>query len=126
MGDFRDLPTNIPKNQADRFLGKSTLVGIARNTLARLWWAVEKLGADDAATVTRNQEDFVAVFERFYGLYEPAASAAVGRFSTSSLSDERQRQAANWLTQTIPTTVIEALDKQEVEAILDESIKSDS
>ena len=125
LGDPKELPADLPESKARRFLGKSTLVGVARNTFARLWWAAEGLGNYDAARkVTSNQEDFVAVFERSYGIYRPAAAAAVSRFSSSSLSDDDQRKAAKWLQQTIPTSVIEVMTRDEISEILDESIEN--
>lgn len=115
----------LTSSVVDRFLGKATLVGVGRNTLARLWWTAEELqDYDMARTVLSNQEDFVAIFERRFGLYPPAARAAVAKFALPELSDPRQREAAKWLQQTSVTTVLEALQESEVGEILEESINA--
>lgn len=117
------VPGEIKDSTAGHFLGNSNMVGIARNTFARLWWTAEQLGDYDEARVAfSNAEDFVAVFERLYGLYLPASKASLTRFSDPDLSDDDQREAAKWLQQNLSTTVLESLDEARIGEILDESL----
>lgn len=115
--------SDVEAKVMDRFLGNSTLAGVAGNTFARLWWAAEQLGDyEKARLIVSSAEDYVGILERFYGIYEPAAEAALGRFSSRSLKEDDQREAAKWLQQNLATTVLESLDEAQVGAILDESI----
>ena len=77
------------RSLVERFLGASTLRGVSRNALARLWWCAESLhtGAEGyhlARLVLAKQDLFQAVFERDFGLYPPAARACVRYFVDGS------------------------------------------
>lgn len=104
-----------------RYLGSSTLNGVSRNTLARLWWLGETLGSDGNYDLARKavavQDKFQAVFERTFGLYPPAAKAFVERFD--SLGETEVRDRAKWLQQCGSTTLIESLTADEIGAIID-------
>lgn len=105
-----------------RFLGRNSLNGISRNTLARLWWAAEQMrdGEDysPAREVIKNQDRFQAIFERRYGLYPPAARACLESFQ--GLSEDEVRNAARWLQQCLSTTVLEHLSEAEIGVLLEE------
>jgi hypothetical protein len=119
-----DVETTLTKALSTRFLGKPSLNGVSHNTFARLWWTAEELhdGDDygDARLALRNQETFAIVFERFFGIYPEAARACLRRFD--GVPEDERRRAAKWLQQCLSTTVLEALDADEVEAILDEAL----
>jgi hypothetical protein len=105
-----------------RFLGRSSLNGISRNTLARLWWTGEQMRDGDSYSLARdaidNQDRFQAIFERRYGLYPPAARACLASFR--GLSEGEVRDAARWLQQCLSTTVLEHLSEAEISALLEE------
>jgi hypothetical protein len=105
-----------------RFLGRSSLNGVSRNTLARLWWAAEQMSEGDDYSLARaaveNQDRFQAIFERRYGLYRPAARACLKGFQ--GLSEGEVRDAARWLQQCLSTTVLEHLSEAEIGALLEE------
>lgn len=116
-------PTTITDSVLSRFAGTASLVGVSRNTFARLWWTAEQLGGDyDLARLALSRQDmFQAIFERLFGLYEPAARGALSRFPTAS--EDAVRTAARWLNYVGATTVLEMLSEAEVALILDESLK---
>jgi hypothetical protein len=106
----------------ERFLCRPTLRGISRNTMSRLWWTAEQLGGDYelARQALSNQDMFQNTFERFFGMYPPAARACLDRFK--GRSEGEIRAAAKWLQQCASTTTLEALDQDAVAAILDEAL----
>lgn len=105
-----------------RFLGRSSLNGVSRNTLARLWWTAEQMSDGDDYSLARdaveNQDRFQAIFERRFGLYTPAARACLESFR--NLSEGETRSAARWLQQCLTTTVLEHLSEAEIAALLEE------
>lgn len=105
-----------------RFLGRNSLNGVSRNTLARLWWTAEQMSEGDDYSLARdaveNQDRFQAIFERRYGLYLPAARACLESFQ--GLSEDEVRDAARWLQQCLSTTVLEHLSEAEISALLEE------
>ncbi len=105
-----------------RFLGRSSLNGVSRNTLARLWWTAEQMsdGGDysPARDAVENQDRFQAIFERRFGLYPPAARACLESFR--NLSEGETRSAARWFQQCLTTTVLEHLSEAEIAALLEE------
>jgi Family of unknown function (DUF6339) len=104
-----------------RFLARSSLNGISRNTLARLWWAAEQLDDYELARKALFRQDlFQNVFERFFGIYPAAARACLDRFD--GRSEDEIRAASRWLQQCASTTVLEGLEESEVAAILDEAL----
>jgi len=104
-----------------RFLCRASLNGISRNTLARLWWTAEQLEDYDLARKALSSQDmFRNIFERFFGVYPPAAKACLDRFD--GRSESQIRAAAKWLQQCASTTALEALDQDAVAAILDEAL----
>lgn len=121
-----DVGAALGTAMSRRFLGRNSLNGISRNTLARLWWTGEQLHDGDnydlARTALSNQDMFQAIFERFFGIYPAAAKACLARFPDRR--EEEHRKAARWLQQCLSTTVLEALSEDEVGAILDEVLVS--
>jgi hypothetical protein len=104
-----------------RFLCRASLNGISRNTLSRLWWTAEQLGDYDLARqALSNQDMFQNIFERFFGMYPPAAKACLDRFG--GRSEAEIRTASKWLQQCASTTALETLDQGDVAAILDEAL----
>jgi hypothetical protein len=105
-----------------RFAGSPSLNGVSRNTFARLWWTVANLDNDYAlARVALSRQDmFQAVFERFFGLYPPAARAAVRRFD--GRKEGEIRTSARWLNYAAATTVLEYLDEEQIGEIIDEGL----
>jgi hypothetical protein len=107
---------------AARFLGRTSLNGVSRNTLARLWWTAQQLQDDGDYTLARRaiekQDRFQAIFERRFGLYLPAARACIECFS--ELGEQETRDAARWLQQCLSTTVLERLSQEDVASLLAE------
>jgi uncharacterized protein DUF6339 len=105
-----------------RFLGRSSLNGVSRNTLARLWWTAEQMSEGDdyslARDAVKSQDRFQAIFERRFGLYPPAARACLESFR--NLSESEVRDAARWLQQCLSTTVLEHLSEAEIGALIEE------
>lgn len=88
--------TELSSGTAERFLGRPSLVGVARNALSRLFWCVETL--DDASSdyeltkrMLGRQDLFVGVFEREIGLV-PAVARACAR-TLPDLSEDVRRIA---------------------------------
>lgn len=110
-----------------RFLGSSSLAGVSRNTLARLWWTADRLRDGDDYSLARqaleNQDLFQNVFERFFGVYPPAAKACLDRFRGRGADDIRR--ASRWLQHVLSTTALEALTQDDIAAILDEGLSGD-
>lgn len=117
-----EVSTSLSDSIVRRFLGTPTLLGVSRNTFARLWWTAEHLEGDyDLARMAiARQDPFQAIFERLFGLHLPAARAAIRAFQGRSEADARR--AARWLNYAAATAVLEALSEDEVTAILDESL----
>jgi hypothetical protein len=117
-----EVPTSLTDSMVRRFLGTPTLVGVSRNTFARLWWTAEHLDADYdlARRALARQDPFQAIFERLFGLHLPAARAAIRSFEGKS--EAEARRAARWLNYAAATAVLEALSEDEIAAILDESL----
>ena len=104
----------LTRSEADRFLGGPSLVGFARNALARLYWSADALvqDPDDSSlvpTLLGNQDFFVGVFERRIGLYPPAAQACAIALADSSESERRNVLAR--LNFVLSTSVMEELDR---------------
>jgi hypothetical protein len=119
-----EMGSSMTVTLSGRFLGKSTLNGISRNTLARLWWTAEHLRDGDDYELARlalsNQDTFQAIFERFFGIYPPAARACLDRLPPHG--ERERRMAARWLQQCLSTTVLEALSLDQIGEILDEAL----
>jgi hypothetical protein len=114
-----ELETALSSSMVRRFAGSSTLAGVSRNTFARLWWTAQALDGDyELARFALSKQDmFQAVFERQFGLYPPAARAALERFR--GLSEVDVREAAKWLNFAASTTLLEALDQGDIDEVLD-------
>jgi hypothetical protein len=117
-----ELETILTDSLARRFLGSPSLVGVSRNTFARLWWTAEHLDGDYdlARRALARQDMFQAIFERLFGLYPPAARAAIRKFDGRAEDDIRR--AARWLNYSAATAVLEVLDESAIEQILDQSL----
>ena len=122
MPASHELSASLTDSMVRRFLGTPTLVGVSRNTLARLWWTAEHLDGDYdlARRALARQDAFQAIFERLFGLYPPATRAAIQRFN--GRSEAEVRRAARWLNYAAATAVLEGLGEAEIAAILDESL----
>jgi hypothetical protein len=104
-----------------RFLARSSLNGMSRNTLSRLWWTAEHLGDYELARrALSNQDMFQNIFERFFGMYPPAARACLTCFHERPAA--QVRAAAKWLQQCATTTLLEALDEAAIRSILAEAL----
>lgn len=108
-----------------RFLGSASLVGMARNALARPYWTLETLldGAqsrDDAleltAKVLETTDLHLNLFERLVGLHPPAARAAVRVLA--DLKQQERRDALVRLNHLATTTMLERLGEREIEEML--------
>ena len=117
-----ELAGALTDSMARRFIGTSSLAGVSRNTLARLWWTAEHLEGDYelARRALSRQDMFQAIFERLFGLHPPAARAAIEAFDGKS--EDEVRRAARWLNYAGATAVLEALTESDIRAILDESL----
>lgn len=103
------------------FLGSATLNGVSRNAAARLWWCAEAMqDADSGYALTRqalaNQDLFVAVFERKFGIYPPAARAAVSELAGKT--GKEIQAAARRLNHFLTTQAAEVLDQAAISSLL--------
>ncbi len=115
------LRDSLTSSMGPRFLARSSLNGVSRNTLARLWWTAEELDDYDVARRALSSQDmFQNIFERFFGLYPAAARACLDRFE--GRSEAEIRAASRWLQQCASTTLLEGLSESEIGAILDEAL----
>jgi hypothetical protein len=114
-----ELEAALSPSIVRRFAGASSLSGVSRNTFARLWWTAHQLEGDyDLARFAVSRQDmFQAVFERLFGLYGPAAAASLGRFR--GRSEDEIRDAARWLNYAASTTLLEALNQDDIKELLD-------
>ncbi len=121
-GDTSDSPADaLAKSDtlSERFLGSSTLHGVSRNSLARLWWCAETLyseqdGYDLARQALARQDLFQAVFERQFGLYPPAARACLRRFGNGNVSEREWRDGTRRLNHYLTTIVLESLSEEDI------------
>ena len=116
-----DLAQALKPALVGRFLGNTTLNGVSRNTLARLWWCAETLWSEDdqyelVHLVFRRQDLFQAVFDREFGLYPPAARACVGVLHEAN--EQQWRNATRRLNNILTTTVLETLNEGDIRSIL--------
>lgn len=115
------LDQHLTTALGSRFLGGSSLNGVSRNALARLWWTAESLRDGDdyalAELAFARQDAFQAIFERFFGLHDASARACLDRFRGRPPGE--MRAAAVWLQQFASTTVLEVLDVEQVCEVLD-------
>lgn len=109
---------------ARRFHAANSLVGLARNGLARLYWTVETLadGADPqeaeelTSQVLQNADLHLNIFERRLGLHPATARAAVR--TLANLGEDGHRRALRRLNQLATTTVLERMSEAEVAELL--------
>lgn len=117
---------NIPREDltqslAGRFIGSGTLNGVSRNALARLWWCAESLYSElDGYRLAREalkiQDRFQAIFERYFGLYPPAARACIRQYESASQKDWRDGTLR--LNHYLTTIVLETLSEDDVTELL--------
>ena len=106
-----------------RFLGTRSLKGISRNALARLWWCGETLytpeeGYSLAQQALEDQDLFQNIFERQYGLYQPAARAYLRTLGDASRAEHRD--AARRLDHYFTTISVETLNESDIVALISE------
>ncbi len=125
-GSVPDSPADVlAANPAlsDRFLGDSTLHGVSRNALARLWWCAETLRSDQdgyglARQALARQDLFQAIFERQFGLYPPVARTCLRRFGGDDVSEREWREGTRRLNHYLTTLVLESLSEDGILDIL--------
>lgn len=124
------VPANYDQALADgdmprRFLGSASLVGMARNALARPYWTLDTLldGAPSreealelTSKVLQTTDLHLNLFERLIGLHPPAARAAVRVLA--DLKQQERRDALVRLNHLATTTMLERLSEQEIEEML--------
>jgi hypothetical protein len=119
-----ELSRMLTHAMGGRFTGAASLNGVSRNTLARLWWTAQTLGAQEDYDLARralsNQDMFQNIFERFFGISPVVARACVRRLDGESPGDIRR--ATRWLQHCASTAVLESLDEDGVTGILDEAL----
>jgi hypothetical protein len=118
-----DSPEELSASERGRFLGSSSLNGVSRNALARLFWCGETLWSEDrgyelARKALERQDFFQAVFERRFGLYRPAARAAVLKLANTK--EQVWRNSLKGLNFCLSTMVIEAMDEESITNLLEE------
>lgn len=121
-----EIPATLTHAMGTRFMGGSSLNGVSRNSLARLWWTAETLREGEDYDLARlalaRQDRFQAIFERFFGLRPVVAKACLRRLAEES--EDNTRKATKWLQQAASTTVIEYLDEPAITTILEEALVS--
>ena len=101
-----------------RFLARSTLGSIARNSFARLWWAAETLDADYdlARKAVGNAQLYVDVFERRIGLSSAIATACV--IELADRDEGEVKNACRRLQQRAKTTKLEFLSPDQLRILV--------
>ena len=120
-GAVPDRPSEVLTDSlGERFLGTSTLRGVSRNALARLFWCADALHSGEDYSLTtqalENQDFFQAMFERAFGLYPPAVRACLEVLDRAS--ETERRSAARKLNHYLTTITLEALDENDVRHLL--------
>jgi hypothetical protein len=119
----RSLPSEerVGGALAGRFLGSNTLHGVSRNALARVWWCGESLHSEhDGYTLARdvlsNQDLFQNIYERYFGLYPPAARAFIRKYRGTP--EKEFRDGAKRLNHYLTTIVLETLSEEDVTELM--------
>ncbi len=123
----------LPDNGADhqqavaqhaRFLGRSTLNGVNRNALARLYWTAEAtVVADDydlTGKVLRNADLHLNIFERLFGLDDRLVRECVR--SLHDVGEDVHRAALINIRIRLGTVVLEALDETDLTALVSDCL----
>jgi hypothetical protein len=116
-----DVDVSLTPGQQARFLGSSSLVGMARNALARLFWCADTLadgdrGYDLVGRMLSNQDLFTGVFERRFGLVPTVARVCASRLP--ELREDDRRLAFRRLNLRASTVVLEIADEDDVVRLL--------
>ena len=118
--DIDDDVSLTPGQQA-RFLGSSSLVGMSRNALARLFWCADVLvdsggNYELVGRMLSNQDLFTGVFERRFGLVPAVARACATRLP--ELREDDRRLALRRLNLRASTVVLEVATEEDVLRLL--------
>ena len=121
-GSMPERPAEVLTSAlSERFLGVSTLRGVNRNALSRLYWCADALISEDegylfARKALENQDFFQAMFERAVGLHPPALRACLQVLENASEDD--RRAALRRLNHYLTTIAAEVLDEQDIRNLL--------
>ncbi len=116
-----DLDVSLTPGQQARFLGSSSLVGMSRNALARLFWCADVLvdrhgNYELAGRMLSNQDLFAGVFERRFGLVPTVARVCA--ISLPDLREDDRRLALRRLNLRASTVVLEVATDDDVHRLL--------
>jgi hypothetical protein len=117
----QDPAAVLTSPMTERFLGTSSLNGVSRNSLARLYWCAAALHTEEdgyryVIDALTKQDLFQAIFERKFGLYQPAAKACLEEMVQAS--EQEWRVGVRRLNHYLTTSVVEILSKEEVKELL--------
>jgi len=105
---------------AERYLGNQTLNGVNRNGLARLYWTAEATVEDDSyeltETVLTNADLHLQIFDSSFCLDDRLVKTCIRLLN--DVGEHVHRKALLLLRIRIRTTVIEALDGQQLEDLV--------
>lgn len=122
-------PMTLTTSQQGRFVGRSSLAGMAGNSIARLYWGADAAWQNDGnyervPTIFANSDLYVGIFERELGLAPGVAVLLAER-----LKDEPELPRRNVLVNlnfVLSTTALEALDMASLGSLLDELLLLES
>ena len=108
-------------SQESRFLGGTSLHGIARNALSRLFWVPEALqdGGEDYRLTRRlfsRQDLLTGLMERKFGLVTPVARAVAEHLT--ELPEDERRTALRRLNLRASTVALEGMSEPDVAKLL--------
>jgi hypothetical protein len=112
-----NVDVSLTPSQQARFLGSSSLVGVSRNAMARLFWCADVL-VDSQGTyelvgrMLSNQDLFTGVFERSFGLVPTVARVCA--IKLPELREDDRRLALRRLSLRASTVVLEAVTEEDV------------
>lgn len=110
----------------ERWFGANSQSGIARNAIARLWWAGHVLGVDGDYSRVRalfaKQDHFVGIFERYVAIYPNVIRVLAGK--VEPLLQEEARQLQKRITFLGGTTALENLSDEELNVFVEESLRA--
>lgn len=123
-----DGKQKISDSEVKRFLGSASLVGVSRNSLARLYWGADaawQQGVEpdryaDVELVFELADLFVGVFERVLGLRADTALDIIRRISV--FDEKSRREILSNLNLVLSTTCLEAMEIGDFEALMNDLI----
>mgnify|MGYP000724625848 CR=1 FL=1 len=123
---YRWFPGGEGNPPANRYLGTPTLNGVNRNGLARLYWTADATVEDSSYNLTEkvltNADLHLGIFDRLLCLDNRMVKVCIRSLGDDDVEQDVHRKALLLLRIRLRTTVVEALDDTQVEALVNECL----